>query len=126
MKLIEVANKLVEARKALDEQLPDIVSILQDQSLSLDERWEAYAALVQGDVLITVQSYGDGFVETLSPRYTLYDHFHCDRYEVKRYLDMIEDVEGDWFNGEAPTEDASRSWKEKVLASGHAAFKNDW
>lgn len=120
------AKALAEARKSLNEDLQPLLQSLKTTDVPLEDRWAAYVTLVKGNVLTSIETYGDGFVETLNPKYTLYDHFYCERHQTMSYPDMLEQVEDEWFNGEKPTDEAIREWKEEVLASGHAGFKHDW
>tara|TARA_Y100001001_G_scaffold164642_1_gene197769 strand:- start:2459 stop:2851 length:393 start_codon:yes stop_codon:yes gene_type:complete len=130
MSITLTAKKFVEARKMLDEEVEPLLNSLKTPDLPLVDRWAAYTTLVEGNVLTNIESYGDGFVETLGRNLTLYDDFHCERHETMLYTDMYQHIleaDGDYQQDlVAARETACDAWREKVLASGTAGFKHDW
>lgn len=119
------AAGLVAARNFMNEQMQPLLDELKDETIALEDRWNAYLMLVTGGVLTKIKSYGDGFVEDLNPNWTLYDTFYIERYETTNFPDMLErimEIDED----EIPSEEVLNAWKEKVLASGYAGFEFDW
>lgn len=111
---------------------PDITSILEslkDKSIWIEERWYAYTLLVTGNLLVSVESYGDGFIELLVAdesepyEYGVYDDFEIDRGQIATYVDVFRKIQNLTV---IPTSESVIAWKEKVLSTGRSAFKHDW
>ena len=117
-------NALIAARATIAAGLTPVLLQLKDTSVPLDERWEAFIALIDGDVLTSTETYGDGKLSVLGPNFSMYDDFDTDRNQTLMYDDMyaiIVDNDDDLFV------DANiDAWREAVLASGHAGFEYDW
>ena len=123
MQMIKTVDSLIAARKTIDVGLEPVMEWLKDQTESLDVRWDAFVALVDGNVLTKIKPYGDGYIETVDSSYTLYDTFYIDRYAETHYPDLLHRMEE--FDN-PPEADCIDEWKEQVLADGYAGFCNDW
>ncbi|QDJ96283.1 hypothetical protein Xoosp13_96 [Xanthomonas phage Xoo-sp13] len=111
---------------------PDITSILEslkDKSIWIEERWYAFTLLVTSNLLVSNESYGDGFVNLLVSEnnagyeYELYDDFHIDRGETISYVDLYRKICN--ISNHVTTESIVK-WQEKVLESGRSGFRHDW
>lgn len=123
---------VIDMATALVNHKPDLkvmMAALKDQSIPLDERWEAFEILVNGSVLTSTELYGDGFIDTLrvegKRELTLYDDFYIERHETTSYTRFLERIL-DVFQGDGLDMLSLAKWKEKVLASGYASFTFDW
>jgi hypothetical protein len=126
--MINVAP-LVEARTLLNKGVDQILVQLKDTSLPLDERWDAYRALCDNNILVKNEGYGDGFLDTLGEELTMYDHFNVDKYQTMEFVDMYDKVmEADdkWHKDLVAVQPNIPAWQEKVLASGYSSFTYDW
>lgn len=128
--LNERVQKLVEARKMLNEAVVPLIEELKDTKIPLNERWEAYTKLVENGAHTRSETYGDGFIGTLDRNMTLYDDFHVDRYQTERFIDMydhIMEADGSYQQDLVKARETNlEAWQEKVLASGFASFTYDW
>jgi len=92
--LIQTANTLVNGKPSLESML----LAFKDKHIPLETRWEAYAILVNGNILVEDNGYGDGFIDTLKydndpdGEYTLYDDFYMERHETKTFPDMLDQI----------------------------------
>jgi len=121
---------LLAAAAALQSQLPPILEQLKDTSIPLDERWDAYTQLVEANILVSDQSYGDGNPGGAfdSNRVSLYDDFNIDRGQSMTFPAMWEAMNEEFFEGgdAYDAEGAKDKWREAVLASGYSSFTYDW
>lgn len=108
----------------LASQLNVILALLKDTTIDLDERWSVYTDLVTADILTRDELYGDGQIDTLGD-FTLYDDFYVERYETKKFIDMLEVID-EKLDDELITQENFVLWKEKILSNGYASFKYDW
>lgn len=127
---------LLESVKILIAEKPDLsqlVAQLKDDSISLEERWEAFTLLVDNHLLVNESNYyGDSEIGQLESvggsQYTLYDDFGADRYVsmpfTEMYGTMLEKIK--WKDDMAPTPESLRNWKERVLQNGYSHVVNDW
>lgn len=113
--------------------MDNIKTGLADTSIDLDSRWYFYDLLVKAGVLREIETYGDGFIETLNENMTLYDDLSYERHETVKYLEMyerIQDNSGDedaWNERwKSITQETIDAWREQVLASGFSGFCYDW
>lgn len=118
---------LIDNVRSFIENKPDIsgfLADLQNKSIPLDERWNAFVLLVESGVHNSIAPYGDGFIDTFGPSVNLYDDLYMERHETKTYPRFLEYI------GEAETIETTNEqiaeWKEKVLASGNSGFTYDW
>jgi hypothetical protein len=125
--IVELTDKLNKARAAQKADLNTLQTMLKDKSKPLDERWDAYVALVENNVLVNNDGYGDGCIYALAHNLTLYNDFYIDKHETASYPDMYEKI-----MDETASENliAARvnidAWREEVLASGYSSFTYDW
>lgn len=128
MSIVDDAKVFVTAKP----DLSAVLNSLKDKSIPLDERWEAFEILVNGNVFNKIETYGDGYIDTLvrvdGKESTLYDNFYIERHETTKFPDMLEKIlEPAWKTNEMEyTPESIVKWKEKVLASGNSGFTNDW
>lgn len=127
--LNEIVEKLIEARKLVNEGLAPMLEDLKNTSIPLDERWGAYTQLVKNDILTSDAIYGDGFIDTLGSNVTLYDDFYVERHQTEKYIDMydrIMEASTEWEKNLIAMKPNLPEWQEEVLASGNASFTHDW
>jgi len=106
-------------------------SLLANQAIPLDERWDAYVKLCVADLISEVDCCGDGYIDFLEHKdgdeLTMYDHFYIERHETRSYIDMYDYlIPGNYRFSEHLVPGSVDAWREKVLASGYAAFTYDW
>ena len=121
--------ELVAARNLVNKGLAPILEQLKDQSIPLEDRWAAYTALVENDVLVQDDGYGDGFIDELGNNLTLFDDFYMERHESRTFIEMYDivmEAEGDYQAALVEAKNNLPQWQEKVLASGYASFTYDW
>jgi len=121
---------LLAAHALIQTEMQPLLQSLKDTSIPLDERWDAYTQLVEKNILINEQNYGDGFLAEAFGynNVSLYDDFNMDRHETRTFPDMWSHMNEDY--NEMPDcykDDAKRdAWRERVLASGFSGFEYDW
>lgn len=127
MNLNSTVNDLVKAHKQVQETLAPVIAALKDVSIPLDQRWAAYTALVDENILVQCDDYGDGFVGILGDNVTLYDDFNIDRHQTGSFVNMYNQiVEADADNEFlAAAQDHLAAWQERVLQSGYSEFIYD-
>lgn len=121
-------------KQAAQFQLPDIseaLVALKDKSINIDERWNAYSAMVDNGVLNNTQSWGDGFLDVLKRtdgrELTMYNDFYVERHQTMSFVDMYEAImEYSVMHDAELTGESIENWRETVLASGLASFVHDW
>lgn len=121
-------------KQAAQFQLPDIseaLVALKDKSINIDERWNAYSAMVNNGVLNNEQSWGDGFLDVLKRtdgrELTMYDDFYVERHQTMSFVDMYDAImEYSIMHDAELTSESIENWRETVLASGLASFVHDW
>ena len=117
----ELQAKQAELTRQVKEEL---TPSLADKNVPLDDRWKMFIRLVTLK-LLPEQSYGDGYVEVLGSKYSLYDDFHIERYQTVDYEQMWEWI-SDSYRGKKFEGAAVDKWREQVLASGYGSFVHDW
>jgi len=121
---------ILAAAAALQSQLPPILEQLKDTSIPLDERWEVYTVLVDQNLFVKDDGYGDGELRAAfdPDRVSLYDDFHLDRGQSMTFPEMWEAMNDEDFEGGDvyDAEGAKDKWREAVLASGYSSFTYDW
>jgi len=121
---------LLAAAAALQADLPPFLEQLKDTSIPLDERWSAYIQLVEANIFVKNQSYGDGLLTSVfDPNaVSFYDDFNLDRGQSMTFPEMWEVMIGEDFEGGGAytVEGAKDKWREAVLASGYSSFTYDW
>lgn len=122
--LVELTERLVNLMSEVGRAVHALDSILTDKSIPLDVRWTAYCDLVEAGVIRSIESYGDGYVETLREGISLFSDFHMDRCQTITYPEFLNYriIDNDF---QVSNENLSE-WQEKVLASGYAGFTYDW
>lgn len=102
-----------------DNIIERVRQVLNDTTIDLNVRWDLFE---QSHAILPTESFGDGYVETLSSKFTLYDDFYVDRYQTCDYVDMYEKVTTEL---EVDQENIDK-WRELVLKSGYGSFEHDW
>ena len=109
-------------------QLPPVLEKLKDTTISLEERWDAFVLLVNKNIFVNEQSYGDGFLSEVfgNDKVSLYDDFNMDRGQTMTFPEVWESML-DMDEGETYEDPFKQSeWRERVLASGFSSFTHDW
>jgi len=128
--MIDQVNALIEARNLLNTGLGRVQPLLTDQSIPLDDRWDAYTKLVENNILVKDEIYGDGMLGNVFDRnrVSLYDDFYMDRGQNLDYPElwemMIDNDDGE--RDVYADVDLRNKWRELVLASGYSSFTHDW
>jgi hypothetical protein len=119
--LLDSLGIVEAAKQELDEAVGLVLKQIQNvEGESLDERWKAYVKIHE---LLPAETYGDGFIEDINTRWTIYDDFYIERHETVDYPTMyqrIKDMLG------VKQSEALDMWRERVLATGDGSFTYDW
>ena len=106
-------------------------STIQDQTLSLDRRWEVFSAAP--DYLKNQDIYIPTFSETMLSEVSWYDDFYCERYSTVKMVDIVRNLEEDFEekNSERyfrlnPTKEKIVELKEMILSRNLGSFVVDW
>ena len=127
--LTEYVNSLIEARTLLNQGLAKAQPMLIDQSIPLDERWDAYVKLVDNSILVREDIYSDGFLGEIfgHNKVSPYDDFHMERGNSSTFPEIWERITDEYFDNDTYSDPELRNkWREKVLASGYSEFTYDW
>lgn len=128
--MIEQVAALIAARQLLSTGVQSVLPLLKDTTLPLADRWDAYKELVENDILVNNEIYGDGMIDILGPNMTLYDDFSIDRHQTETFVDMydrIMEADGEWEESLVKARETNlTAWQEAVLASGYSSFTYDW
>lgn len=115
-------EKLIDMKKTVDEGLPEFLTIITDETLALETRWEIYSTLCKFKILVNDEIYGDGHIDVLGNNLTVYDNFYIERHETFDYVDLLERIE----QSDSLPKENLREWKEAVLQGGYSSFTYDW
>ena len=107
--------------KNFEKRIREIKSLLTNESISLEERWDIYLIirkyLPTKDIYIDFSSLED--IREVS----WYDDFNLDRYAVQRLDENFIRLSTRKFDLSQNQED---SLKEEILKCGYGSFENDW
>jgi len=123
-------DKILIAHATIQNDMQPLLDSLKDRSIPLDERWAAFTALVENNILVNEKNYCDGFLADIfgSNKVSLYDDFHMDRNESRTFVEIWESMNDEFFEGGETYADPMLrdAWREKVMASGFSGFEYDW
>jgi hypothetical protein len=122
-------ESILSAHHVLQTMLPATLTQLQDQSLPLDQRWDAYTQLVEKNILVNEANFGDGLLSQVfdANKVSLYDDFNMERYETRTMPEIWEKITDEDGDMDAYADPVKRDqWRELVLASGLSGFEHDW
>jgi len=122
---------LLAAHALIQKEMQPLLESLKDISISLDERWNTFTLLVEKNILVNENPYGDGYLsETFGyNNVSLYDDFNMDRHETRTMIEIWDRIIDPYYEDTmcAYTDPVKRDqWRERVLASGFSGFENDW
>lgn len=123
----EVINAVLALKKTADHAAANLITHLEDKSISLEERWSAFERLCTADLIVNIAAYGDGDFDLLWETAN-FETFYITKFETVNYLDVYEQIleSFDEFVEQGLTQEGLDAWREKVLSTGDKGYIFDW
>ena len=122
---MNIGQKMKEIKTQLEILKIGFQRFIVDQSLPLDERWQAW---VDAPADVKNHSYRIEYFKTLHGDFIMYDGpYHADRYETVKMVNLVERIE----EGIACEEEDYvgidlNALKEEILSKNLVSFTYDW